>query len=321
MGVLAKKSNGAIAFALVLTVLLWGASNAGTKRLVATWPSIWVGSTRFLLGGLISLLILRYTNWLGPATKLTPEDQRGLWLRGGLTLAVYIVVFNLALHLTSAAHVALYLGAAPVWALLWEERPSATARSMRRYASAALALSGVMVLFWPSLRSGATRWIGELLGVLASVLWAVFGFQGRALGARLAGTEISAHAMFRSGVLLLPFAVVETVMTSLDQKSGFILFKSEFWNWRLVLIQLYCAIGGGTLAYALFYGALRHWTTSRVYLFNYLIPVSTMIFAHFCLGEPVTTTFWAAIALVMCGVALGQEGWLKVFGTKWLSAE
>ncbi len=316
-----KKSNAATALALFVTVVLWGASNAGTKRLVAVWPSIWVGSTRFLLGGYISLLLLRRTNWLGPSSKLTREDQLGLWFRGGLTLAVYIVVFNLALHLTTATHVALYLGTAPIWALLWEERPSATFRSVRRYGAAALALFGVVVLFWPSLRSGSTRWVGDLLGVAASVLWAVFGFQGRILGERLSGAEISAYAMFRSGILLLPLALVEIVLVSLNQKNGFVLFKPEFWNRDLVLIQLYCAIGGGTLAYALFYGALRHWTTSRVYLFNYVIPVTTMIFAHFCLGEPVTATFWTAITLVMCGVVLGQDGWLKVFGTKWLPAE
>jgi len=316
-----KKSNTAIAFALFVTILLWGASNAGSKYLIATWPPIWVGCTRFLVGGLVSLLILRHTTWLGPSTKLTPEDQRGLWLRGGLTLAVYIVVFNLALHLTTAAHVALYLGVAPIWALLWEERPTATFRSARRYGAAALALSGLVVLFWPSLRSGSARWVGELLGVTASILWAVFGFQGRALGARLTGAEISAHAMFRSGVILLPFALVELAKLSLDQKTGFVLFKPEFWNRNLILVQLYCGIAGGTLAYALFYGALRYWPTSRVYLFNYLIPVSTMTFSHFCLGEPVTATFWAAMALVICGVLLGQEGWLKIFGPKWLPAE
>jgi drug/metabolite transporter (DMT)-like permease len=44
-------------------------------------------------------------------------------LRGGLNLVVYIVAFNWALRLTAASHVSLYIGASPVWTLLWEERP------------------------------------------------------------------------------------------------------------------------------------------------------------------------------------------------------
>lgn len=299
---------------------LWGASNAGTRFLVNRWPPVWVGSTRFLAGGLISLALLRWTNWLGPRTPLTPEDERGLWLRGGLTLAVYIVVFNLAMHYTTASHVALYLGAAPVWTLIWEERPALTLRSARRYGAAALTVAGVVVLFWPSLRSGNTRWIGELLGMAASVLWAVFGLQGRVLGARLGGTEVSAHAMYRSGLILLPVALVEIIKLSVDQKS-FVLFNREFWRPDLVLVQVYCAVGGGVVAYALFYSALRYWPTSQVYLFNNLIPISTMAWAHFCLGETFTKTFWLALALILCAVILGHHYWEKAFDTKWLPAE
>ena len=52
--------------------------------------------------------------------------------RDGLALAIYIAVFNWALHFTAASHVALYLGTAPVWALIWEERPMRTWRSAQR---------------------------------------------------------------------------------------------------------------------------------------------------------------------------------------------
>ncbi len=44
-------------------------------------------------------------------------------------------------------------------------------------------------------------------------------------------------------------------------------------------------------------------------LFNNLIPLSTMTWAHFWLGEPVTHTFWTAMALIVAGVALGQMKW------------
>src|SRR6185312_8492775 len=106
------------------------------------------------------------------------------------TLAVYITALTWALHFTSAAHVALYLGAAPVWTLLSEERPMLTLRSLQRYVAAFLALTGIVVLFWPALRKGTTNWVGELLGITASLTWALFGRQSRKLGERLSGAEI-----------------------------------------------------------------------------------------------------------------------------------
>lgn len=317
----AKKSNGAIVVTLVLAVIFWGASNAGTKHIVAVWPPVWTGSTRFLCGGLVMLLIMRWTSWLGELTPLTPAENRGLWVRGGLSLAAYIVAFNEALHYTAASHVALYLGSSPVWALLWEERPAMTRRSAQRYGAAALALSGIIVLFWPTLRSTSTGWIGEVLGLTASVLWAYYGRQCRTFSVRISGAEISAHTMWRAGLMLLPVALVEVIKVGADRKTGFLLLTADFWRPDLVLTQVYCFIGGGVFAYGLWNNGLRHWPTSKVFLFNNLIPVSTMTWSHFCLGEPITPTFGTAMLLIVCGVVLGQARWEKVLGARWVPSE
>ena len=298
----AKKTNGAIAGTLLLAIALWGGSNAGTKFLVTSqpaWPPIWVGGTRFLCAGLLMLALLRWTNWLGPSTPPPEDARRGLWLRGGLSLAVYIVAFNWALHYTTASHVALYLGAAPVWALVWDERPSLTWRSAQRYGAAALAVAGVIVLFWPTLKSGAAHWIGDLLALAASFLWTNYSRQCRVFGAKLSGAEISAHTLWRAGLLLLPFALVEVAARGLA------------WRADLFWVQIYCILAGGVVSYAIWNNALRHWPTSRVFLFNNLIPLSTMTWARFCLNEPVTPTFWFAMALIVAGVVLGQLGWQK----------
>ena len=75
------------------------------------------------------------------------------------------------------------------------------------------------------------------------------------------------------------------------------------------------------LAFALWNNALRHWKTSQVYLFNNLVPVSTMTWAHFCLDEPFTRTFWAAMLLIGTGVLIGQANLQKIFGARWLPSE
>jgi len=295
-----SKNNVAVAGSLLFTIFLWGGNNAGTKWLVMVWPPIWTGGIRFLLAGAVLLAVLRYTSWLGEYQTPSSNLQRQLWLRGGLVLAVYIVAFNWALRLTSASHVALYLGASPVWALLWEERPRRNWASAKRYGAALLAVSGVLVLLWPALRAAKPNLPGEFLGLASSILWALFSRQMRFLSMQLSGTEVAAHTMWMSGILLLPFGLVEIALRGLPV------------NAASLGVLGFCVVCGGVIPYALWNSALRHWRTSRVMLFNNLIPLSTMTWAYFFLHEAVTPTFWAAMVLIVAGVVLGQSGWSKI---------
>jgi len=306
----AKPSRSSIVACLLAAVALWGGNNAGVKYLVRNWPPVFTGSTRFLCAGLLMLGLLRWTRLLGPATRLSPDLKRRLWLRGGLGLAAYIAVFNLALRFTSASHVALYLGASPVWALLWEGGAggSRSAR-LKRGGAAALALSGVAVLFGPTPLRGTGSAAGELLGLSASVLWTHYGRQCRALARGLSGAEVAAHTMWQAGVLMIPLALLELTRQPLP------------WNPAFLAVQGYCVVAGGILAFALWNHGLRHWKTSEVYLFNNLIPLSTATWAHFCLGETISPTFWPAMALIVAGVLASQANWRKLLGRNWLPAE
>lgn len=295
-----KSNQTAIAGGLLLTTILWGGNNAGTKWLVGSWPPIFTGGTRFLCAGFILLGILRFTSLLGQFESLTRQQYRSLWLRGGLSLAAYVVTFCWAFKLTAASHVALYLGASPVWALMWEERPKRNWASARRYGAALLALSGVLVLFWPALHAGDTNVVGELLGLLASFLWANFSHQSRLLAAHINGLEVAANSMWMAGVTLLPVALVQATQV-------------KTWDAPHLGVQTFCILLGSVVPYAIWNTALRHWQTSRVLLFNNVIPLSTTVWVHFTLGEPITPTFCMAMSLIVAGVLLGQMDWSKIF--------
>lgn len=297
-----KPKDGAITGSLLLVVFLWGGNNAGSKWLLTHgWTPIWTGGLRFLFAGLILLALLRFTNWLGHFPALTRVQRRQLWRRGGLTLAAYAVVFCWALKLTSAAHVALYIGASPVWSLLMEERPRRNWASGRRYGAALLALAGVIVLFWPALQTAGFNLAGEICGLLGSLTWAFYNHQSRILTREISGLEVAAHSMWMSGALLLPLSLL------------------EIWPRGVVLDAPHLAVQGlsillgSVVAYGLWNRALRLWPTSRVMLFNNAIPLSTALWAHYCLGEAITPTFFAAMILIVAGVLLGQVDWAKLF--------
>lgn len=303
------KANLLIAASLLFAVFLWGGSNTGTKWLVESWPPIWTGGLRLICAGPLLLAVLRFTPWLGESRALTPELRRQLWLRGGLSLAAYMIAFNSALQFTAASHVALCLGASPVWVLLGEERPRRTLASARRYGAALLAAAGVLVLFWPALQAGRLQaqagrlaLLGDLLGLVSSILWAAFSRQIRDLSVSLSGAEIAAHTMWMAGVWLLPLGIIEIAAKGLEVSPA------------QIGVQAYCVVLGAVVPYAIWNSALRRWRASQVMLFNNLIPLSTMLWAHGFLAEPITHTFWTAMLLIFAGVALGQGGWIKIFG-------
>ena len=296
-----NKNNPAIAGSLVLVVLLWGGNNVSTKWLVGDWPPVFTGMTRFLFAGVILLGVLRFTTLLGKFQSLNATQHRQLWLRGGLGLAAYTVTFCWALKLTAASHVALYIGASPIWALLVEQRPQKNWSSVRRYAAAFLALTGVLVLFWPALKNSSFNLAGECCGLGSSLFWANYNHQSRILARTIHGVEVAANSMWMSGVWLLPVALIEIF------HHGLVVDTPHLG------IQSLAIIFGGVVPYALWNSSLRHWPTSRVMLFNNLIPISTTTWAHFVLREEITSTFCAAMILIVAGVAIGQMDWAKIF--------
>lgn len=261
-----------------------------------------IGVTRFLSAGLILLGILHWTDWLGRSEKVSPELNRKLWRVSFLSLAIYIACYTFAIRFTSASNIALHLGTAPVWALIWEERPRLTWRSAQSYGAALLALSGVVILVWPNLKSDSNSWIGDLLGVGASVFWTSYGRECRTLSQSLLPPEVSACTFWRAGLILLPFSLVEIFTVGVPLKPN------------LLGIQLYCILASGVVAFIFWNNALRYWPTSRVYLFNNLIPLSTMLSAYFLINEPISPTFWISMLLIVGGVLLGQTNWQKLFG-------
>jgi drug/metabolite transporter (DMT)-like permease len=296
-----KRNNSTIAGSLLFVVVMWGGNNVATKWLLAAWPPVWTGATRFLLAGFILLAVLHFTNWLGKYQPLARESWRQLWLRGGLSLAAYIVVFCWALRLAAASHVALYIGTSPIWALLWEERPQRNWSSARRYGAALLAVAGVVVLFWPALKTADTNLAGEFCGLAASLLWANFNHQSRILAARIDGVQIAAHSMWMAGVWLLVPGLV-------DLAAHGMVFDAPHLG-----VQVLCVFIGGVIPYAIWNSAFRHWRASRVMIFSNFIPITTTLWAHFILREHISATFCTAMALIVAGVLLGQMEWAKIF--------
>lgn len=294
-----------IGSSLVLAVILWGGNNVGLKFLARDWPPAWTASIRFLIGGGLLLGILRWSSWLGRLQPVAPERNLALWWRGGVLLAFFMLVCNLTFQHLPASHFALHMAASPVWALLFEGGFTRTWRTLRQVAAIALALAGVGVLLAPALRQHSSSLLGESLGLACGLGWTIYSRQARHLSQFAPAVEITARSMWRAGLILLPFGIIEIARHPIAVDT------------RSTLSLLYCSVFGAAAAYGLWNHALTLWPGSRVFLFSNLIPVTTMTGAYLILGEPLTSTFAGAMLLILAGVLLGAVDFGALVGRWW----
>lgn len=240
------------------------------------------------------LILLKYTPWFGSYKKLNARQLSFFRWKGGLSFALYCIVFTEALNYIPASHVALYLGISPLWGLAWEGRPTLTLSTAKKYVAAILAVAGVTILFLPSLKGSDQHapWYGELLGLFTGFWWTFYAKLNQGMTEELSGAEITAHGMWQSSFWLAPLMVWE------------LFYKKISYTPMVFAAQAYAVLGGGVAAYLCWYTALRYWSTSRVLLFYNLIAPSTMIWAYLCIGERLSSTFGIAMVLVGSGILI-----------------
>jgi len=204
-------------------------------------------STRFLCAGLLMFALLRWTRWLGPASRISRETNRRLccgadwgWRR----------MWRCSIWRSGSRRRRMWRCTSPrrqSGRCCGRERGGIGAGATETRRRGGAGAGGVAVLFWPTLHASGGSLTGEVLGLTASVLWTHYGRQCRALGgagaAGLSGRDRGAYDV-AGGVLLLPFALLEATR------------QPPRWSPMLLAVQGYCIIAGGILAFALWNHAL-----------------------------------------------------------------
>jgi len=290
---------------LLAAILLWGANNVSLKQVLSRWPPLFTGSTRFLAAGFLLLAIARNRRLFGDTVPM-PQGRGGrLWM-GGLLLALYVAACNWTLHFLPASHFALHMAVSPAWALLLEGRVEAAGSvRLRRWSAVFLTFCGVGVLLLPSLGTDGSG-VGHLFGISTGLLWTFYSRECRRLGEGWSGAAVSAHTMWRGGLLLVLPAIVEILRAQ----------ALPVMDPRTLGFHVFCITLGGIVPFSLWTRSLTRWPVSKVALFGNLIPLTTASWDFLVFGTPLSATFWAATVLILGGVALSQWEILKQ-GVRW----
>jgi drug/metabolite transporter (DMT)-like permease len=284
--------NWAVLLAALAAVIIFGGSSVATKVAVSAISAIDVSIMRTVIGGLIAIPLAIALRIKLPAST----HQRWLLvLSGGCGFIAFPLLFTFGVSLTSANHATMILAILPVLtgaiAMSWDRlKPKAS-----WWLGCTIAFTGeVLLLYDPDTNSGSASLGGDLL-VWTSTLFASLGYVA---GARLQRTGYSAKGTTFWGVGLFALLLLPVTPFVIDAAA---LQDAGIYAWSGLLYQ---AIGVTIVAYVLWYWALGTGGIAQVGLFQFLQPVSGVIFAWLILAENISLTFILAASIIMFGVVL-----------------
>ncbi len=276
---------------LVAVVILWGANWPVMKVGLQSMPPIWFATARMTLGAatLFALLMV-----LGRLKLPTRRDLPLVLTVGGLQMAAFLLLVNLALQHVEAGRSSVLAYTTPLWVTPAAMLLMSETLTPRKAAGLVLGLGGLAVLFNPLGFDWASR---EALVGNALLLGAAFAWS-------LAILHVRVHSWDSSPLQLAPWQMLVAAVPL-----GLLSWFSESWStvrWsgELAVILAY----NGPLATAFCFWAvvsvnraLPAITTSLSLL---AVPVAGVLLSAVFLSETLTPTLVGGLLLILAGTVL-----------------
>jgi len=276
---------------LLACCLFWGFQQVLVKATLAEVAPAFQAAIRFA-GATVLLLV--WCAWRGIRLFGADGSLRAGLLAGSLFAAEFACLY-LGLQYTSASRLTVFLYTSPFWvaALLpiWVK-----SEKLRPVQWAGLACAFAAVVF--ALRDGfsagaASTWIGDVMALVAGMLWG------------LTTVVIRASSLARVSpekLLLYQIAVSTAILPLVSLGLG------ERWSWDFsafaatsLLLQ---TVVGAFASYLAWMWMLGRYPATKISVFVFLTPLFALLFGVVWLGEAATPSLLAALVLVALGIVL-----------------
>ncbi len=241
---------------------------------------------------------------LARGERLSLSD--GTWRPGilvGLLFALEFLFVGEGLRYTSASHMVIFLYTAPIFAALLLQWKLPAERLLRgQWIGIGIAFAGIVTAFTGRLPapigSGATPWLGDLLGLAAGMAWGTTTLVIRSSClATASATRILLYQLVGAFVLLMLAACL------LDQTA----FRLTRLVWSSLIFQVVLV---SFASFLVWFWLLRHYLASRLGVLSFMTPLFGITFGVWLLKEPLEPHFVSGALLVLTGILLvsGYEG-------------
>lgn len=280
--------------AALLTIIIWGTTFISTKVLLTSFQPVEILFFRFVLG--FFALLAACPRRLKSASLIQELTFAGAGLCG---VCLYYLMENIALTYTMASNVGVIISVAPFftallshWFLHQEER-------LRPgfFLGFAVAMAGIALI---SFNGAALQLnpVGDLLALLAALLWACYSILTRKISAYNYPTILTTRRIFFYGVLFMVPALF------------FFDFRLDLFRFAdpvCLLNILFLGLGASALCFVTWNFAVRSLGAVRTSTYIYMVPVITLIASVLILHEPFTWMTGAGMLMTLAGLVLSEQ--------------
>ena len=280
--------------AAFVTILIWGTTFISTKVLLRVFSPIEILFIRFLIGYLAL--------WLAFPHRLQVKEKRQelYFVAAGLCgVTLYYLFENIALTYTLASNVGVIISAAPFFTVicsclfLHEKRPG-----KRFFVGFLIAMAGIGLISFGSDASLQLNPLGDILALVAAVIWAVYSTITKKISEFGYGTIQTTRRTFFYGLLfMIPVLFAMNFQVSPEM----------FYDRTMVLNLLFLGLGAWAICFVTWNFAVKVLGAVKTTVYIYMVPVITTVTSVLILHERISWPVVCGIVLTLTGLFLSEN--------------
>ncbi len=286
-----RKTAGHLA--ALLTIVVWGTTFISTKVLLVDFQPVEILFFRFIMGYLVLLV--------ASPRRLKTENLRQelTYAAAGLCgICLYYLLENIALTYTLASNVSVIISVAPFFTAILAHILVRSEERLRVqfFVGFLAAMAGIILISFGSAKVELNP-LGDLLAVLAALVWAIYSLLTRKISSFGNSVILSTRRTFFYGILFMIPALFFF---------DFHLDLSRFSNVTYLLNILYLGLGASALCFVTWNFAVKALGAVKTSVYIYMIPVITVITSVLILHETLTAFSLLGIVLTLLGLILSE---------------
>lgn len=286
-----KKSIGHLS--AVLTIIIWGTTFISTKILLVDFKPVEILFFRFVMG-LLALCVV-YPHRLKGTTK---KQELTFVAAGFCGICLYYLLENIALTYTMASNVGVIISVAPFFTAIISHLVTKEERlRVNFFAGFVVAMVGIALISFNGSKLELNP-MGDLLALLAALVWACYSILTRKIGSFGFNTILTTRRVFAYGIMFMIPA----------------LFLFDF-NWDVTRFVkpaylfniIYLGLGASALCFVTWNFAVKVLGAVKTSVYIYMVPVITVVTSVIILHEKITIMAGIGTVLTLAGLFISES--------------